>query len=73
MWNESAWQAARELWQPGDRVGDQNHSGDWGSTVISSSARLTALNSGSSARNRLSENRGDGRSSATLKPCGRDM
>ena len=55
MWNESAWQAAHDLWQPGDRVGDQNHSGDWGSTVIFSSAMLTVLNSGSSARNRPSK------------------
>ena len=28
--NDSAFQAARELWKPGDTVGDQNHSSDWG-------------------------------------------
>ena len=29
-WNDSAFQAARDLWKPGDTVGDQNHSSDWG-------------------------------------------
>jgi len=28
--NDSAFQAARDLWKPGDTVGDQNHSSDWG-------------------------------------------
>jgi len=30
QWNESAFQVARELWQPGDAVGEQNHANDWG-------------------------------------------
>ncbi len=30
MWNDSAYQAARDLWKQGDEVGDQNHSSDWG-------------------------------------------
>ncbi len=30
QWNDSAFQAARDLWKPGDTVGDQNHSSDWG-------------------------------------------
>ena len=30
MWNQSAFDAAAELWQPGDRPGDMNHSSDWG-------------------------------------------
>ena len=30
MWNESAFNVARELWQPGDAVGEQNHANDWG-------------------------------------------
>ncbi len=30
LWNESAFNVARELWQPGDAVGEQNHSNDWG-------------------------------------------
>ena len=29
-WNDSAFQAARDLWKPGDTVSDQNHSSDWG-------------------------------------------
>ncbi len=28
-WNDSAFQAARDLWKPGDTVGDQNHSAAW--------------------------------------------
>ncbi len=30
MWNDSAFNAGLELWQPGDSVGDLNHSSDWG-------------------------------------------
>ncbi len=30
VWNESAFDAAAALWQPGDRPNDQNHSSDWG-------------------------------------------
>ncbi len=30
MWNESAFNVARELWKPGNGVGEQNHSNDWG-------------------------------------------
>ncbi|MEX0619724.1 MAG: tetratricopeptide repeat protein [Pseudohongiellaceae bacterium] len=30
QWNESSFQAAQELWQPGDRPNDLNHSSDWG-------------------------------------------
>ncbi len=30
LWNELAFNAAKALWKPGDRVGDQNHSSDWG-------------------------------------------
>lgn len=30
QWNESAFNVARELWIPGDAVGEQNHSTDWG-------------------------------------------
>lgn len=29
-WNESAFNAGLALWKPGDRVGDLNHSSDWG-------------------------------------------
>lgn len=68
MWNESAWQAAHDLWQPGDRVGDQNHSGDWGQygdlqlgNVDRSELWIER------AEQTLKENPGDGRSYATLK------
>lgn len=30
LWNHSAFQAGLDLWKPGDRVGDLNHSSDWG-------------------------------------------
>lgn len=68
MWNESAWQAARDLWQPGDRVGDMNHSSDWG--------QYGDLQLGDTDRSELwieraaqtlAENPGDGRSMGTLK------
>ncbi|MDT8428905.1 MAG: hypothetical protein RQ757_09080 [Pseudomonadales bacterium] len=29
-WNESSFQAGADLWQPGDRPNDMNHSSDWG-------------------------------------------
>lgn len=29
-WNNSAFQAGADLWEPGDAAGDQNHSSDWG-------------------------------------------
>lgn len=29
-WNDSAFQAGADLWEPGDAAGDQNHSSDWG-------------------------------------------
>ena len=30
IWNDSAFQAAWDLWEEGDSAGDQNHSSDWG-------------------------------------------
>lgn len=30
VWNDSAFNAGLDLWQPGDRTGDMNHSSDWG-------------------------------------------
>ncbi|NKB32887.1 MAG: hypothetical protein GKR91_07295 [Pseudomonadales bacterium] len=68
LWNESAYQVARELWQPGDAVGEQNHATDWG--------QYGDLQMGDVERSKLwieraketlSENEGDGRSSSTLK------
>ncbi|MEX2131102.1 MAG: hypothetical protein WD772_06410 [Pseudohongiellaceae bacterium] len=67
MWNESAFQVARELWKPGDEVGEQNHATDWG--------QYGDLQRGDLARSRLwieraeqtlAENPGDGRSRSTL-------
>lgn len=67
MWNESAFQVARELWQPGDEVGEQNHATDWG--------QYGDLQRGDLARSRLwieraeqtlAENPNDGRSQGTL-------
>lgn len=30
LWNDSAFNAGLQLWQPGDSTGDMNHSSDWG-------------------------------------------
>lgn len=30
LWNDSAFEVAKELWQPGDSADPQNHSSDWG-------------------------------------------
>lgn len=67
-WNESAYQVARELWQPGDPVGEQNHATDWGQygdlqrgDVARSELWIER------ARQTLAENPGDGRSTSTLK------
>lgn len=68
MWNDSAFQAARELWKQGDEVGDQNHSSDWG--------QYGDLQLGNWERSKLwieraektlAENPGDSRSTNTLK------
>ena len=66
-WNESAFTVARELWKPGDAVGEQNHSNDWG--------QYGDLQLGDGERSRLwieraeqtlRENPGDPRSKGTL-------
>lgn len=67
-WNDSAFQAARDLWRPGDRAGDMNHSSDWG--------QYGDLQLGDLERSRLwmrraekvlADNPGDARSINTLK------
>jgi len=67
QWNESAYNVARELWKPGDAVGEQNHSTDWG--------QYGDLQLGDIERSKLwirraeqtlSENPGDMRSRGTL-------
>lgn len=68
QWNDSAFEAARNLWRPGDRAGDMNHSSDWG--------QYGDLQLGNLERSRLwmrrarqvlEDNPGDARSINTLK------
>ena len=67
-WNDSAFLAGWDLWEPGDAAGDQNHSSDWG--------QYGDLQRGNFDRselwieragNVLENNPGDGRSTGTLK------
>ena len=67
-WNDSAFLAGWDLWEPGDAAGDQNHSSDWG--------QYGDLQRGNFDRSELwinrasdvlSNNPGDGRSTGTLK------
>lgn len=67
-WNESAYQVARELWQPGDAVGEQNHATDWGQYGDLQRGDIErSLLWISRAEETLAENPGDGRSINTLK------
>ena len=68
QWNDSAYQVARDLWQPGDAVGDQNHSSDWGQygDLQRGDLERSALWIGR-AEQTLAENPGDARSANTLK------
>ena len=67
-WNDSAYQVARELWQPGDRVGDQNHCSDWGQYGdLQRGDWDRSLMWIARAEETLSENPGDHRSEDTLK------
>ena len=67
MWNDSAYQAARDLWKQGDEVGDQNHSSDWGQY---GDLQLGDLERSKMwierAEQTLAENPGDTRSTNTL-------
>lgn len=68
IWNHSAFQAGLDLWKPGDRVGDLNHSSDWGQYGdlqlgdIEESKKWIAK-----AKDVLSNNPGDRRSMGTIK------
>ncbi len=68
MWNDSAFNAGLELWQPGDSVGDLNHSSDWGQYGdlqlgdLETSKRWIAR-----SEDVVKNNPGDGRSIGTLK------
>ena len=67
-WNESAYQVARELWKPGDAVGEQNHATDWGQYGDLQRGDLARSELWMErARQTLAENPGDGRSISTLK------
>jgi tetratricopeptide (TPR) repeat protein len=68
LWNESSFNAGADLWQPGDRPNDMNHSSDWG--------QYGDLQLGDLARSELwikraeqvlKDNPGDARSEATLR------
>ncbi|MFK7863789.1 MAG: hypothetical protein AB8B95_06120 [Pseudohongiellaceae bacterium] len=68
IWNHSAFQAGLDLWKPGDRVGDLNHSSDWG--------QYGDLQLGNAAESKqwiakakevLKNNPGDRRSMGTIK------
>ncbi len=67
-WNDSAYLVARELWKPGDAVGEQNHSSDWGQYGDLQRGDLERSQLWiSRAEETLSENPGDMRSINTLK------
>ncbi|MFM1896368.1 MAG: hypothetical protein RLZZ385_1442 [Pseudomonadota bacterium] len=67
-WNESAYQVARELWKPGDAVGEQNHATDWGQYGDLQRGDLARSELWiERARQTLAENPRDGRSIDTLK------
>ena len=67
-WNDSAYLVARELWKPGDAVGEQNHSSDWGQYGDLQRGDLERSKLWiSRAEETLAENPGDMRSTNTLK------
>ena len=67
-WNDSAFLAGWDLWEPGDAAGDQNHSSDWGQYGDLQRGNFDRsemwINRASDV---LSNNPGDGRSTGTLK------
>lgn len=68
VWNHSAFQAGLDLWKPGDRVGDLNHSSDWGQY---GDLQLGDLDESeqwiAKAKEVVKNNPGDGRSVGTVK------
>lgn len=68
VWNHSAFQAGLDLWKPGDRVGDLNHSSDWGQY---GDLQLGDLDESKrwilKAREVVKNNPGDGRSVGTVE------
>lgn len=68
VWNHSAFQAGLDLWKPGDRVGDLNHSSDWGQYGDLQLGDLDESNAWiAKARAVVKDNPGDGRSIGTVK------
>lgn len=68
IWNDSAFNAGLELWQPGDTVGDLNHSSDWGQYGDLQLGDLkTSANWIARGADVVKNNPGDGRSIGTLK------
>jgi len=68
VWNHSAFQAGLDLWKPGDRVGDLNHSSDWGQYGDLQLGDLDESNEWiAKAKDVLKNNPGDGRSAGTIK------
>ena len=67
-WNDSAFLAGWDLWEPGDAAGDQNHSSDWGQYGDLQRGNFDRsemwINRASDV---LAHNPGDGRSTGTLK------
>ncbi|MCG8414998.1 MAG: hypothetical protein MI746_12335 [Pseudomonadales bacterium] len=67
-WNDSAYLVARELWKPGDAVGEQNHASDWGQYGDLQRGDLERSKLWiARAEETLSENPGDTRSTNTVK------
>ena len=67
-WNDSAFQAGWDLWEPGDAAGDQNHSSDWGQYGDIQLGHFDRSEMWiNRAGNVLANNPGDPRSTGTLK------
>ncbi len=67
-WNESAFLAGAELWQPGDRPNDQNHAADWGQYGDLQMGKIERSNWWiSQAESVLINNPDDARSQETLR------
>lgn len=68
IWNNSAFQAGKDLWKPGDRAGDMNHSSDWGQYGDLQLGDLEASKNWIVRAEEVAKNNvGDGRSLSTLK------
>lgn len=67
-WNDSAFQAGWDLWKPGDRAGDMNHSSDWGQYGDLQLGDLeTSQRWITRGEQVLENNPNDGRSASTVK------